>query len=95
MEAVELLQALALGYTIDVNKIEAYLFERLIKIYPCYYLSVTLHKILIHGPKVIEHANGVFWVALRGSCRVKQQEYKKKTDCSILERCLAYARRQI
>lgn len=43
-----ILQALASGYTIDVKKFEAYAFdtaERLIKIYPWYYLPDTLHKI--------------------------------------------------
>ncbi|XP_053951971.1 uncharacterized protein LOC128859204 [Anastrepha ludens] len=54
-----ILQALASGYKINIKKFEKFALDtanKLIEMYPWYYLPATVHTILIHAPKVIEHA---------------------------------------
>jgi len=54
-----LLQAIASGYKINVltfNEYALFTARELIKEYPWYYLPATVHKVLIHGSAVIEHA---------------------------------------
>jgi len=54
-----LLQAMASGFKINVEKFENYALDTakyLIAAYPWYYLPATVHKVLIHGSAVIEYA---------------------------------------
>jgi len=52
-------QAIASGYKINLDKFNEYAIDtakELIKEYPWYYLPATVHKVLVHGFSVIEHA---------------------------------------
>lgn len=54
-----LLQALGSGYKINSEKFKIYALEtayELVQQYPWYYLPASVHKILLHGSKVIDHA---------------------------------------
>ena len=52
-----ILQVLSSGYDIDFAKFRNYAVETaniFVTLYPWYYMPTTVHKILIHGPEVIE-----------------------------------------
>lgn len=54
-----ILSALSSGYEINVNAFEVYSLEtarRFVKLYPWFYMPSSIHKILIHGADVIQHA---------------------------------------
>lgn len=54
-----LLQCMASGYKINVNKFGEFALDtakELIKLYPWYYLPASLHKVLVHAPDVINYA---------------------------------------
>nr|KAF7437790.1 hypothetical protein H0235_000181 [Vespula pensylvanica] len=54
-----ILQAMSSNYKINATKFHNYALktaERFVKLYPWYNMSITVHKILIHGPEVIESA---------------------------------------
>jgi len=53
------LQTIGCGYKINAEKFKNYALDTandLITEYPWYYLPATVHKVLIHGSAVIEHA---------------------------------------
>jgi len=53
------LQALSSGYKINVEKFRTFALQialDLTRTYSWYYLPPTVHKILIHGPSIIENA---------------------------------------
>ena len=53
-----ILECLASGYTINVEAFESYTFETrnlYLKLYPWYYMPVSVHKVLWHGKAIIEH----------------------------------------
>ena len=84
-----ILQALASGYPININKFETYALDtakKLINIYPWYCLPATVHKILIHGPMVIKHSLVSFGELSGEAAESNNKETKK---CS-LGRCHAY-----
>jgi len=54
-----LLQCMASGYKINVNKFGEFALDtakELIKLYPWFYLPPSLHKVLVHAPDVISYA---------------------------------------
>jgi len=54
-----ILQAIASGYKININKFNTYVLDtakELINEYQWYYLPASVHKVLIHGSAVIQHA---------------------------------------
>lgn len=54
-----ILEAISSGFKIDIGKFSAYTLETArmyVDLYPWYPMSPTVHKILVHGPTVIEHA---------------------------------------
>lgn len=54
-----ILEVISSGCKIDIVKLESYCqvtAKMYVELYPWYPLTPTLHKILIHGPKVIRHA---------------------------------------
>lgn len=53
-----ILQAIASGQEINVEKFDRFakkVAELLIQKYPWYYMSISVHKILIHGSEIIKH----------------------------------------
>jgi hypothetical protein len=51
-----ILQAMSCGFQIDVQKIQKYTEEtarKFVELYPWFYMSPTVHKILIHSYKII------------------------------------------
>lgn len=53
-----ILQVLASGRKVNSEKFDAYCIEtakKLVHLYGWYYLPASVHKILIHGAKIIEH----------------------------------------
>lgn len=54
-----ILQALGSGYNINAAKFGQFAIEtarQIIQTYPWYYLPASVHKVLVHGSAVIEHA---------------------------------------
>lgn len=54
-----ILQVLSCGFEIDVKKYEEYCLESarlFVLLYPWYYMPTTVHKVLIHSPKIIERS---------------------------------------
>lgn len=52
-----ILQALLCGFEIIIDEFEKYALEtarKFVALYPWYYMPTTVHKILIHGSKIIE-----------------------------------------
>jgi hypothetical protein len=52
-----ILQAMSCGFQIDVQKFQKYTEEtarKFVELYPWFYMSPTVHKILIHGYKIID-----------------------------------------
>lgn len=51
-----ILQIISCGFEINVDEFEKYAVEtarRYVLLYPWYYMPTTVHKLLIHGPKII------------------------------------------
>lgn len=54
-----ILHAMSSGFKINIEKFKNYALETaklLVKLYPWYYLPVTVHKVLLHGHIVIQEA---------------------------------------
>lgn len=52
-----ILQSLVSGMQINIGKFDCYCratVQKVVELYPWYYMPVTVHKILIHGSKVVE-----------------------------------------
>lgn len=50
-------QMISYGYEIDIKKFENYSLQtarKFVELYPWYYMPTSVHKILIHGSKIIE-----------------------------------------
>lgn len=50
-------QVISCGYEIDIKKFENYSLQtarKFVELYPWYYMPTSVHKILIHGSKIIE-----------------------------------------
>ncbi len=54
-----ILQAISSGYDVDNDKFREYSVETarlFVNLYPWYYMPTSIHKLLIHGPEIIEKA---------------------------------------
>ena len=52
-------QVIFSGFNVKINSFEKYCnetAEQLVSFYPLYSMSTTVHKILIHGPRIVELA---------------------------------------
>lgn len=53
------LQTISSGYEVNLENFKKYCLEtaeKLISLYPWYYLPASIHKVLIHGPDIVSRA---------------------------------------
>jgi len=75
-----ILQALSSGYKINVEKFRTFALQiavDLTRTYSWYYLSPTVHKILIHGPSIIENALVSIGELLEEAAEARNKDIKK------------------
>lgn len=81
-----ILQAILGGYKINSDKFQEYAIETarlFVKLYPWYYMPTSVHKLLIHGSKIIAHA-----LLSIGQLSEDDQEARNKDIKSIRENLL-------
>lgn len=54
-----ILQTISSGFAVNIEKFEEYTLDtakEFVRLYAWYHMPTTVHKLLIHGPKIIKHA---------------------------------------
>ena len=55
-----ILQVISSGFNVKINSLKKYCnetAEKFVSLYPWYPMSTTIHKVLMHGPRIVYLAN--------------------------------------
>lgn len=78
------MQAISSGHKIDVEKYRIYVLNTaklFVEKYPWYPMPPTVHKVLIHGPEIIEHALLPIEQLSEEAQEARNKEFKKYREC--------------